>query len=198
MVVDIGTLMMDPDNARLHPERNMDAIKQSLQMYGQLQPVVVRRDKMIVVAGNGRLQGAIELGWTKIAANIIDMDDVTAAGYALADNRSAELAKWDFEVVARLDKLLLDAGHASIGWSMDELEVLRAADWVPPPIDDPTGDGAGEAESLIISFTPDQYATVGPAIAAAKTDGKQDQADCLVHICTAYLAQLEAASAQDS
>lgn len=35
LVVPIDTLTIDPDNARLHPERNMEAIKQSLSGSGR-------------------------------------------------------------------------------------------------------------------------------------------------------------------
>ena len=36
MIVDISTLSLDPNNARVHPERNIVAIRESLAKYGQL------------------------------------------------------------------------------------------------------------------------------------------------------------------
>ncbi len=193
MIVDINSLTSDPDNARLHPDRNMKSIKDSLKQYGQVKPIVVRKDKMLVVAGNGTLEAAKLLGWTKIAASIVDMDDVTAAGYGLADNRSAELAKWDFEVVARLDALLLEAGHASIGWSLDELEVLRAADWTPPAVeDDESVPDPTTPNDLLLSFTPDQYSSVELAINKVRElldDPELDRADCLVQICLSWCSE---------
>lgn len=145
LAVPIDSVFFDPENARLHPERNKEAIRRSLEMYGQTTPIVVQKSTMKVVAGNGRLEVARELGWTEIAATIIDMTDLEAAGYGLADNRTAELAKWDFEVVARLDKLLMDAGHDSVGWSSDELAVLRT-DWTqfPGAVDSPPEDPEGK------------------------------------------------------
>jgi len=145
-VVAIDSLVMDPDNARLHPERNMESIKDSLNLYGQTTALVVRKQTRVVVAGNGRLAAARELGWTKIAVSFIEMTDAEAAGYGLADNRTAELARWDFEVVARLDKLISDAGQKNVGWTMQELEVLRAGSWVPPPEDFPEVDEDIEVE----------------------------------------------------
>lgn len=134
LIVDIEGLVPDPMNARLHPDRNLDSIKASLNLYGQLKALVVRKGTNVVIAGNGTLEAAKALGWTKIAANFEEFEsDAAAAGYGLADNRTAELAKWDFETVARIDKLLADAGHGMVGWSLDELEVLRMADWTPPP-----------------------------------------------------------------
>jgi hypothetical protein len=47
----------------------------------------------------------------------------------------AALAKWDVEVIARLQKLVEEHGGEMVGWSDDEAAVLRAADWTPPPED---------------------------------------------------------------
>lgn len=136
LIVPIDSVKFDPENARLHPERNMQAIKDSLCLYGQVKPIVVREQTGVVMAGNGTLRAAKELGWTKIAATKVKMSHVEAAGYGLADNRSAELAAWNWEVVARLDKYCLEAKHASVGWSLDELQVLRITDWTAPDAPD--------------------------------------------------------------
>ncbi len=101
MEVDINVPVPDPNNARLHPEKNKEAIKASLQLYGQVKPIVINRRTGYVVAGNGTLEAAKALGWETIAVTYTEMSDAEAAGYGLADNKTAELAKWDFEVVAR-------------------------------------------------------------------------------------------------
>lgn len=193
LVTKLDKLIPDPENARKHPERNMESIKASLGIYGQLKPVVVRKQTMHIVAGNGTCAAAKELGWTEIAAVVIDMSEVEAAGYGLADNRTAELAKWDFEVVARLDKLLQEAGQEAVGWSKDELEVLRAADWTPPTVDEGAafggGGGADENDPLLVSFTPEEYEQVGEAIALMRAvQGKEDlpQAGTLRLICSEW------------
>lgn len=128
LAVPISSLVFDPENARDHPDRNMDAIRASLKSYGQVKPVVVRKSTRVVVAGNGTLQAAKDLGWTEIAATFVDMNEIEAAGFGLADNRTAELAKWNFEVVNRLDRLLQTHNHVNVGWSVEELQVLRT-DW---------------------------------------------------------------------
>lgn len=148
MIVPIDSVTLDPDNARLHPERNLEAIKQSLCQYGQVKPVVVRKQTMIVVAGNGTVEAARDLGWTKIAANIVSMSAIEAIGYGLADNRTAELARWDVGTVTRLDRLLQEANQPSIGWSEDELIALRLTDWVEPPDDFPDVDDQLETDHV--------------------------------------------------
>jgi ParB-like chromosome segregation protein Spo0J len=132
LVTDIDSLVPDPDNARVHGERNMQAIQHSLAKFGQVKPIVVRQSTRVVLAGNGTLAAARSLGWTKIAASFVEMSDADAAAYGLADNRTAELAAWDFEVVARLEKLINEGKEVReagmVGWSHDEILALRLED----------------------------------------------------------------------
>ena len=98
----IADLTPDPANARKHGPRNLDAIKASLVAFGQRKPVVVQAEGMIVRAGNGTLEAAKALGWETIAAVVLDDDNATASQFAIADNRTAELAEWDDETLASL------------------------------------------------------------------------------------------------
>lgn len=123
--VPTDSLTYDPENARIHPERNMDSIKESLTRYGQQKLIVARREDRVVMAGNGTLAAARELGWEQIACRFTDLDDVQAQGFGLADNRTAELADWDIDTLARLNALQAIAGENPIGWSEDEMLVLR-------------------------------------------------------------------------
>jgi hypothetical protein len=65
--IPIESLHLDPANARKHGDRNRLAIRSSLARFGQRKPIVVRKDGMVVEAGNGTLEAAIELGWDQIA-----------------------------------------------------------------------------------------------------------------------------------
>ena len=93
--VPITSLSLDPNNARKHSERNLSAIAESLKQFGQRKPIVVHRG--VVIAGNGTLEAAKSLGWSEIAIAEVpdDWDVEKAKAYALADNRTAELAEWD-------------------------------------------------------------------------------------------------------
>lgn len=137
LALPIAQITLDPANARLHPERNLGAIEASLRLYGQRKPIVVRRDGMVVEAGNGTLVAARKLGWTHVAAVVVDDDPITATGYAISDNRTAELAGWDDEVLGRLLKELKteDVDLASLGWDDDDLTRL---------IEGLEGEGEGE------------------------------------------------------
>ena len=54
----VNELVNDPNNARTHDERNLDAIRASLERFGQQKPIVINADNT-VVAGNGTLAAAM-------------------------------------------------------------------------------------------------------------------------------------------
>lgn len=128
LVVPIDSLVPDPDNARVHDDRNMEAIVESLRRFGQKTAIVVRSTDRKVAAGNGRLEAAKRLGWKFIAASLSEMTDAEFTAYALADNRTAELAKWNEEVVSRLEEFLAATDPALvIGWTRAEIEAYRVS-----------------------------------------------------------------------
>lgn len=98
--VHVGDLTPDPANARKHSKRNLDAIAASLSKFGQRRPLVVTHAG-VVIAGNGTLEAAKGLGWEHVAVTRTpaDWDDDRARAYALADNRTAELAEWDNDIL---------------------------------------------------------------------------------------------------
>ena len=114
--VKIETLKLGPSNARKHDKKNLDAIVGSLKLFGQRKPIIVTPDNF-VIAGNGTLQAALNLGWQEIAISRtpVGWDFEKIKAYALADNRTAELAQWDTEILKE-QLLELDAN----GWELSE------------------------------------------------------------------------------
>ena len=125
--VQCAVLNHDPANARKHGKRNIESIAASLTRFGQRKPIVVQREGMIVRAGNGTLEAARSLGWEEIAAIVLDDDNVTAAAFAIADNRTAELAEWDDDVLSSVLGGLKDEGwdlDGDLGFSDEDIEKL--------------------------------------------------------------------------
>src|SRR5207244_2187746 len=89
----LASLSVDPKNARRHGDANLAGIRASLNAHGQRKPIVVREG--VVLAGNGTLEAAKALGWTHLAAVEYEGPEALARAFAIADNRSAELATWD-------------------------------------------------------------------------------------------------------
>lgn len=124
--VKIKDLTLDPKNARTHSERQLKAIATSLHEFGQQRPAVVGSDG-IIYAGNGMVQAATALGWEKISVVKLPFDDpVKCRAFAIADNRTADLAGWDneqlIETLKEIDKELLEA----VGYLDSEIDDLKA------------------------------------------------------------------------
>lgn len=131
LAVELASLVLDPRNARKHDEPNLASIVFSLREFGQRRPAVVHRETRQILAGNGMTIAAQRLGWSKIAAIFVDDDPAAATGYAIADNRTAELAGWN--------DLLLAEAIAEIKEASPELAdaLLLDALLAPPPADVP-------------------------------------------------------------
>jgi DNA modification methylase len=119
--IEITALTPDPQNVRTHDAKNLQAIADSLRTFGQRKPIVTAKSNdgtLVVIAGNGTLEAAKALGWTHITIAEVpeDWDADKARAYAIADNRSAELADWD---QTALTSALLDLD--AVGYDMKML-----------------------------------------------------------------------------
>lgn len=123
----IDKLQLDASNARAHGAENVAAIKASLRRYGWRGVVVAVEKTNRVLAGNARVQAARDLGWTTAPVLHVADDAQTAAMFAVADNRSAELASWlDEQLHAVLDQLGGDA-RDELGFTAAQFEDLAGA-----------------------------------------------------------------------
>lgn len=87
-------------NARRHQEKDIEAIKKSIQEFGFNDPIGVWGPENTIVEGHGRLQAALELGLEEVPVVHLDhLTDEQRRAYALAHNRTAELSEWDLEVM---------------------------------------------------------------------------------------------------
>lgn len=146
-VLKISSLKLDPNNARTHDNTNLEAIAGSLTQFGQRKPIVISHDNT-VVAGNGTVTAAKTLGWEDIQAVRVpaDWDADRIKAFALADNRTAELASWNPEVLAS-QLVELDA----VGFEVSEFgfEALQPPTNPDPQDDEPLSfDSAPQRASL--------------------------------------------------
>lgn len=148
LAIPIKDIRFDPHNARKHNRRNLDVVKNSLKTKGQTKCIVVWKEKMTIAAGNGTVAAALELGWTHVAANVRSFaDEHEAKEYALTDNRSAELAEWDNDVLFPQVRELKDVGFKMVefGWNDDDFDQMQREfsntsnnDNSEPPMPDPS------------------------------------------------------------
>jgi hypothetical protein len=126
--VKIADLSQDPANARKHDEKNIDSIIASLRRFGQQKPIVIDASS-VVRAGNGTLEAAKRLGWDSIECVKTSLKGSDAIAYAIADNRTAELAEWDSDILAaQLSGLLTDDEELALaaGFTPEEVEAMLA------------------------------------------------------------------------
>ena len=111
-ITHIGDLTPEPRNARRHTPRNIGMIVDSLHEVGAARSIVIDEEGR-VLAGNGTVEAAAEAGIERV--QVVDADGNTLIAVrrtglteaqkrrlALYDNRTAELADWDSEVLAEL------------------------------------------------------------------------------------------------
>ena len=121
----IVDLSQDPANARKHDQKNLAAIKGSLAAFGQQKPIIIDENN-IVLAGNGTLHCAIALGWDEIDCVVSDLKSATEKkAFALADNRTSELASWFDDILADQLQSLIDDDFniESIGFASLNAEI---------------------------------------------------------------------------
>lgn len=165
-VVRLAELHEAAVNPRLHEDRNLDAIRRSLQRFGQVEPLLVRKANKEVIGGNGRLRVMRELGWKTVEVVLLDVDEPTARALGVALNRSGELAEWDFQMLSDLMRELQgqEIDLTDLGWADYEIEPLLQAEWQPPAID-PDADTGGTAKPFkVVEFTEEQWQVVAAAI----------------------------------
>ena len=151
--IDVTSLSFDPANARKHSEANIDAIKGSLRKFGQQKPIVVGKNN-VVLAGNGTLQAAIALGWKQIDIVRTDLSGPEAMAYALSDNRTAELAEWDDDILGKQLQGLFEDGFdiGEIGFDITDIGGLRESD-----LDEDGQDGTKKEKPFKIEIVFNSY-----------------------------------------
>ena len=144
LAVPISALRPDPRNARKHGKENLEAIAKSLKDFKQQKPIVVSSDG-IILAGNGTVSAAKSLGWTHVAAVRSDLSGTDATAFAIADNRTAELAEWDRGELASLLREIPE--NRVVGFSTEDLTAILSPPTlsgkysvkIVPPVYEPKG-----------------------------------------------------------
>ena len=92
-------LIVNARNARTHNDRQVDQLSASVLKFGWIIPIVVN-DKGVVLAGHGRLRAAQRLGLKEVPIIVVKhLTEELQRAFMLADNRLAELAGWDEELL---------------------------------------------------------------------------------------------------
>lgn len=113
-------------NARTHSEAQVALIAGSIREFGFCNPVLVDGESG-VIAGHGRLLAARQLGMDRVPViELGHLSDAQRRAYILADNRLAEQAGWDRDLLALEVGELgdLGIGLADLGFEAGEIDAL--------------------------------------------------------------------------
>ena len=99
---EIKTADLKPyENNPRNNDAAVDAVANSIKQFGFKVPIVIDKDN-VIVAGHTRLKAAEKLGLDKVPCIVADdLTDEQIKAFRLADNKTAELAEWDFNALAR-------------------------------------------------------------------------------------------------
>jgi len=134
-----------PGNPRLNDDA-VDAVAASLKEFGFRQPIVVDGEG-VIVCGHTRYKAAIKLGLDKVPVHVAkDLSPEQIRAYRIADNQTASLATWNYDLLPIELGALKVANYdlGLLGFDPDELarlldptvkDGLTDPDQVPAPPD---------------------------------------------------------------
>jgi ParB-like chromosome segregation protein Spo0J len=162
LLVPLSSVTQHPDNPR---QGDAGTIAASLSRFGQMKPIVVQRSTGWIVAGNHTWQGATMAGelervldtgpgedWTHVAAVFVDLDDLEAKAYAIADNRTSDLGTYDDDRLARILSELAEADSlVGVGYDRDDVDERLASlsPMIPTDLAPPNPAGSVGPEVLV-------------------------------------------------
>ena len=96
---DVGALKPRSTNPRTHSNKQIAQIAKAIRRFGFINPILVD-DGNFVVAGHGRLAAAKAISLDQVpTVRLADMSEAEVRAYVIADNRLAENAGWDRDLL---------------------------------------------------------------------------------------------------
>ena len=122
-----GVCVPSPTNARTHSKKQLKQIARSIERFGFVNPVLIS-DDFEIIAGHGRVEAAKMLGLKEVpTVRLSNLSPAERRAYVITDNRLAELAGWDRDLLASELKGLLELQFDDIeltGVSLGEIDLM--------------------------------------------------------------------------
>jgi ParB-like chromosome segregation protein Spo0J len=148
---ELDSLIPYAKNARTHSEEQVLKIAGSIKAFGWTNPILVDGENG-VIAGHGRISAARKLGMSMVPViELAGMSENQKRAYIITDNRTAELAGWDNELLALElgDLAALDFDIELTGFTLGDLDLMTKGEG------EPGGDGTRETSTKEID--PEVY-----------------------------------------
>lgn len=157
--VPVSALKPYVNNPRTHSKRQIEQVAASIRTFGWTNPILVS-DDLEIIAGHGRLEAArsLDLGDVPVM-RLSGMSEAQRKAYVIADNRLAETAGWDEDLlrleIGALIEMDLEFEIEAIGFETGEIDVLMAGEAhsadpesLPEPEDGPAVSELGDVWCL--------------------------------------------------
>jgi ParB/RepB/Spo0J family partition protein len=164
--VAIESLKPWENNPRKNDGKPVAKVAESIKRFGFASPIIARKANGEIIAGHTRWKAAKSLGLDRVPVRYLDLDPTQSHLLALADNRAAQNATWDDEVLSAVlaelsrENVPLDA----TGFDESELTRLLAS------MNDDLPEAAG------LDDIPEQFSVV------VKCNSEMEQAELLTRL----------------
>lgn len=190
--VPLGDLKPYPNNPRIAPESAITSVMTSIKKYGMKNPIVVDRNNFII-AGHTRHQALTRLGAKTVPiVRANDLEEAEAIGFRIIDNRTAELSRWDFDLLkGELQHIDLGEEVIEVSWSEMELDAIMNSSDEEAEEEEAPPSKRGGPQKKSISLELEQYEIFKKAAAVFReADPEMTDAAVLMELVGDYLNQV--------
>ena len=131
--IELSALKPWEDNPRINDEA-VDAVVKSIETFGFNVPILCDQ-QFTIIAGHTRWKAAKKIGMKSVPAITIELSEAQRKAFAVADNKTGEIAGWDYPVLRKvLEELKCKKiDLPSLGYFQGELQALltqqKEFDW---------------------------------------------------------------------
>lgn len=149
--VELSKLKEYENNPR-NNDKAVEAVQNSIASFGFKVPIIIDNE-FYIVAGHTRRKAALNLGLNKVPCIIADdLTEEQIKAFRLADNKTAELAEWDFNKLNKEIEELINIDLNSFGFEIQEIGAdAFDTDFILPNEDKP------QTRTITLSLAEEQY-----------------------------------------
>ena len=116
--VDINSIKPYKNNAKEHPQEQIEQIKNSIKSFEMIDPIGIWKDE--IVEGHGRLIACKELGYTEVPIIRLDhLSDEERKAYTLAHNKLTMNSDFDIDILNNELDDILNIDMSDFGFDLD-------------------------------------------------------------------------------
>jgi hypothetical protein len=122
--IDVFSLRPWQDNPRFN-EKAVNAVAESIRVFGFNVPILCDQN-FIIIAGHTRWMAAKQIGMKSVPAIVLDINESQRKALAIADNKTAEIAEWNYPKLQQIlgELRTKKINLPSLGYSQAELQAL--------------------------------------------------------------------------